>query len=121
MTRNSGAATLLSPRLPPHHAMSDSLNQHIGYVDAATLTVSLCLTYTICIGCVRIWIRRGAYGVDDLVVLLAMVITLGHTGSSYAALANGLGKPWSFLREEENLGQANAVGSSVHPHADTFG
>lgn len=101
--------------------MSDSLNQHIGYVDAATLAVSLCLTYTICIGCVRIWIRRGAYGFDDLVVLLATVITLGHTGSSYAALANGLGKPWSFLREAENLGQANAVGSSVHPHADTFG
>lgn len=93
--------------------MSDTPNQHIGYVDAATLTVSLCLTYTICIACVRIFIRRGAYGVDDLVVLLATVLTLGHTGSSYAALVNGLGKPWSLLREHNDLAQLNAVCCSM--------
>jgi len=104
--RGQGSALLL--RLP-HHAMSDTLNKHLGYVDAATLTVSLCLTYTICVACVRIWIRRGAFGIDDVVVLLATIITLGHTGSSYVALTDGLGKPWANLLEEDRLVNLNAV------------
>jgi len=91
--------------------MSDSPNQHqhVGHVDAVNLTVSLCLCYTICIALVRLWIRRGAFGVDDLVVLVATVVTLSHTGSSYAALADGLGKPWIDIKASKDLAKLNAV------------
>ena len=85
--------------------MSESPNQHqhVGHVDAVNLTVSLCLCYTICIALVRLWIRRGAFGVDDLVVLVATLVTLSHTGSSYAALADGLGKPWIDIKALKDL------------------
>jgi hypothetical protein len=83
--------------------------QHPGYVDALTLAVSLCLTYTLCIACVRIWIRRGTFGYDDLIVLVATVTTLGHTGSSYVALANGLGLQWTSLQVNTNQDKLNAV------------
>lgn len=87
----------------------DTPNQHIGHVDALNLTVSLCLCYTLCIALVRLWIRRGAFGVDDLVILFATLVTLGHTGSSYAALADGLGKPWNDIKDDPNLKDLNAV------------
>jgi len=89
--------------------MSDLPNHHVGHVDALNLTVSLCLCYTICIALVRLWIRRGAFGVDDLVVLVATVVTLGHTGSSYAALADGMGKPWADIKADMDLAKLNAV------------
>ncbi|KAM0705577.1 hypothetical protein Q7P35_006936 [Cladosporium inversicolor] len=90
--------------------MSDSPNQHhVGHVDAVNLTVSLCLCYTICIALVRLWTRRGAFGVDDLVVLVATVVTLSHTGSSYAALADGLGKPWEDIKASKDLAKLNAA------------
>ena len=89
--------------------MPDPTNQHIGHVDALNLTVSLCLCYTICIALVRLWIRRGAFGVDDLVILVATFVTLSHTGTSYAALANGLGKPWTDIKASKDLTNLNAV------------
>lgn len=89
--------------------MSDTASQHIGYVDALNLTVSLCLCYTLCIALVRLWIRRGAFGIDDLIVLFATLVTLGHTGTSYAALAYGLGKPLALIRSDENVAELNAV------------
>lgn len=100
---------------PPalHHTMLASPSHHIGHIDAVNLTVSLCLCYTLCIALVRLWIRRGAYGIDDLVVLVATLFTLGHTGSSYAALADGLGKPWDALEESQDLPNLNAVRISL--------
>lgn len=92
--------------------MADSNNPE-GYVRALNLTVSLCLTYTLCIACVRIWIRKGVFGVDDLTVFLATLATLGHTGSSYAALANGLGKPWAHLKSETDMESLNRVSGRV--------
>ena len=89
--------------------MSDEASQHIGHVDALNLTVSLCLCYTLCIALVRLWIRRGAFGIDDLVVLFATLVTLGHTGSSYAALANGLGKPRGDIQDNGTAAELNAV------------
>ena len=90
--------------------MSDTPSQHIGHVDALNLTVSLCLCYTLCIALTRLWIRRGIFGVDDSVVLIATLVTLGHTGSSYAALALGLGKPWSEVSSSGKLQELNTVG-----------
>ena len=99
--------------------MSESPNQHqhVGHVDAVNLTVSLCLCYTICIALVRLWLRRGAFGVDDLVVLVATVVTLSHTGSSYAALADGLGKPWIDIKASKDLAKLNAVRIVVCPYS----
>ena len=111
-SRFSATRTILSDctALLWHHTMSDSPNQHhVGHVDAVNLTVSLCLCYTICIALVRLWIRRGAFGVDDLIVLVATVVTLSHTGSSYAALADGLGKPWIDIKASKDLAKLNAV------------
>ena len=92
--------------------MSASDDQE-GYVSALNLTVSLCLTYTLCIAGVRVRIRKGVFGVDDLVVLFATIATLGHTGSSYAALADGLGKPWAHLESETDLKSLNAVSTKA--------
>jgi hypothetical protein len=85
--------------------MSDPLNQHLGHVDVLNLTVSLCLCYTICIALVRLWIRRGAFGIDDVVVLVATAVTLSHTGTSYIALADGLGKPWNRHQDRQGSGE----------------
>jgi hypothetical protein len=100
----------------PHHTMSDSPSHHIGHVDALNLTVSLCLCYTLCIALVRLWIRRGAFGVDDLVVLAATLVTLGHTGSSYAGLAAGLGRSWIDIKESQDLAKLNTVCTHLPDH-----
>jgi hypothetical protein len=89
--------------------MPASSARHPGYVDALTLAVSLCLTYTLCIACVRIWIRKGQFGYDDLIVFVATITTLGHTGSSYVGIANGLGRSWPDMQEEYHLEKLNAV------------
>jgi len=92
--------------------MSDThaSSQHIGHVDALNLTVSLYLYYTLCIALTRFWIRRGAFGFDDVVVLAATLVTLGHTGTSYATLSCGLGKSWSEIGESGKLPELNTVG-----------
>ncbi len=82
---------------------------HVGYVDTLKLAVSLCLTYTICIAAIRIWIRRKAFGIDDGVVFLATTITIGHTGTSWAAIRDGLGKPWEDLSDDGTMSKLNAV------------
>ncbi|GAB1726689.1 hypothetical protein NU195Hw_g6296t1 [Hortaea werneckii] len=86
------------------------MSQHReGYQDALNLVVSLCLIYTLCIACVRIWIRRGSYGTDDLVIAIGTIITLCNSGANYAALANGLGTKWPSLRESKSLPDLNGA------------
>ena len=89
---------------------TDTLSQHIGHVDALNLTVSICLCYTLCIALTRFWIRRGVFGFDDLVVLAATLVTLGHTGTSYAVLSYGLGKPSMEIGRSDKLPELNNVG-----------
>ena len=105
-------AAVLHRATTTNHSMSDTdtPSQHTGRVEALNLTISLCICYTLCIALVRLWIRRGAFGVDDLVVLAATLATLGHTGTSYAALSLGLGKPWSEIGNSGKLPELNAVG-----------
>ena len=83
--------------------------QRHGFVDSLNLVVSLCLVYTICIACVRIWIRRGSYGTDDLVIAIGTLVTLCNSGTSYAALANGLGKKWEDLQGQDDLASLSGV------------
>ena len=83
--------------------------QREGYENAVTYTISLCLVFTICVGLVRVWIRRNAYGRDDIVIGLATLVSFGYTGASYAAVAAGLGKPWSRIKEDPDLAKLNEV------------
>lgn len=83
--------------------------QREGYENAVTYTISLCLVFTICVGLVRLWIRRNAYGRDDIVIGLATLVSFGFTGASYAAVASGLGKTWSTIEAEKSLEKLNEV------------
>jgi len=83
--------------------------QHEGYQNTLNLTISLCLTYTLCIACVRIWIRKTAYGIDDFVIAVATLVTLGNTAASFASLSEGLGLPWSKLEQSTKLPGLNKV------------
>jgi hypothetical protein len=92
-----------------HHLDIVIMPRHLGFSDSVNFTISLCLTYTLCISCVRIWIRKGAFGVDDIVIAIATLVSFGHTAADYVALANGLGTPWAHIVNEENLSSLNAV------------
>lgn len=92
------------------------MSEHIGFADTTNLTISLCLVYTLCIGCVRIWIRKGAFGADDLVILVATLFTLGHSAASYAALAHGLGIPWTIVTDKYSVASLDKVGSTDGRH-----
>lgn len=83
--------------------------RHLGFSDSVNLTISLCLTYVLFVSGIRIWIRKGAFGVDDIVIAIATLISFGHTAADYVALANGLGKPWSHIISNENISSLNAV------------
>lgn len=48
-------------------------SHHVGYVDGVNFTISICLTYTLCVTFLRVWIRRVLFGWDDLVVGAATV------------------------------------------------
>lgn len=89
--------------------------QQEGYEDALNLTISLCLTYTLCIACVRIWIRKGSFGSDDLVIAVATLVTLCNSAASYAALAKGLGTSWSRLKQSGTISSLNGVSIPVVP------
>lgn len=95
--------------------------QRNAYGDVVAFTISLCLCFTVCIALLRVWIRRNAYGSDDIVIGVATLVSLGHTGSSYAALSAGLGGKWSTISSEgSNLAQLNQVcGQCVLLHAHT--
>ena len=80
-----------------------------GYSKSVNLVISLCLSYTILVACVRIWIRKAAFGVDDSIIAFATFITIVHTGADYAAVANGLGSPWKTVVQMDNIGTLNAV------------
>ncbi|CAN9405486.1 unnamed protein product [Alternaria alternata] len=60
---------------------------------AATLkfTIGLCLCYTLCVACLRGFIRWGAYGIDDLFVLLSGIFALSFFGIVFASISAGLG------------------------------
>ena len=81
-----------------------------GYSKGVNLTISLCLTYILCMTGIRIWIRKGALGVDDWVIGAATLVALGHTAADYGAFANGLGLPWRQILDTRNLVALNDVG-----------
>ncbi|KAK0948269.1 hypothetical protein LTR29_000386 [Friedmanniomyces endolithicus] len=86
-----------------------------GYQDALSLTVSLCLVYILCVAGVRVWIRKGSFGIDDVVIGVATIVTLCHYATSYVGLAQGLGTPWSSIKDAGRVAVLNeaSVGGIV--------
>ena len=79
------------------------------YQDALSLTVSLCLVYILCVAGVRVWIRKGSFGIDDVVIGVATIVTLCHYATSYVGLAQGLGTPWSSIKDAGRVAVLNEV------------
>jgi hypothetical protein len=52
---------------------ADGVAVHIGYVHGLQLALALCLCYTLCIVCLRSYIRWRAFGRDDAVVVVSTV------------------------------------------------
>lgn len=92
--------------------------RHPGNQDGTLLTVSLALVYVLCISCVRIWIRKGSYGSDDLVVLVATMTGFVHTALDFLALANGLGAPYDATAVTGTLPVLNAVSEIERDRCD---
>ena len=53
--------------------MSSALVNHVGFSESLSITISLCLTYTLLIVGIRLYIRSSNYGADDACVLGATV------------------------------------------------
>lgn len=56
--------------------MSDQsipLVKHVGHVDSLSVATSICLTYTLLIFGLRLYIRNNSYGIDDGFVTFATV------------------------------------------------
>lgn len=88
--------------------MAEAVRHRVGYGDALKLTTSLCLCYTILVAGLRTWVRRSIYGVDDIVITVATVISLGLFAAIYAALPYGAGDPWDKI-PKKNIDPLNQV------------
>ena len=80
-----------------------------GYENSTAYAISLALIFTICVALLRVWIRRSAYGRDDVVVAAATLLSFGHTAATYTAISGGLGRPWSAVKAEGDLPKLNKV------------
>lgn len=63
----------------------------------------------LCSAVLRGWIRRGIYGIDDMVVAVATVASLAHAGATYVALAHGGGNPWLLIQAAGDTGAFDPV------------
>ena len=65
--------------------------------------MGLCLAYTIGVSCVRGWLRRGAYGTDDILTFIAVLFSFGLAAAYIVALSNGLGMPWTKFMQDPKV------------------
>ncbi|KAF2859173.1 hypothetical protein K470DRAFT_278008 [Piedraia hortae CBS 480.64] len=82
------------------------MRAHQGYEDAINLTISICLTYTLCIAILRFILKRRDGGSDDIVVGIATLFTISNAVANYLSLDFGLGAPSSAVRSVANLNRA---------------
>ncbi|KAG9196088.1 hypothetical protein G6011_01209 [Alternaria panax] len=68
-----------------------------GHAASLKFTIGLCICYTLCVACLRGFIRRGAYSIDDFFVLLSGILALGFFGIVFASISAGLGRPMTEL------------------------
>jgi hypothetical protein len=83
----------------------------LGFEDTLNFANTLCVAYTLCSAIRRGWIRRGIYGIDDLVVAAATFSTLGFFAANYVALEHGAGKPWHYIEAAHDVASFNRVRS----------
>lgn len=84
--------------------------RHSGNVAGLRLTMGICLCYTLCVACLRGYIRWPVLGRDDTVVLVATLVFLAFVGVSYALAAAGLGRPIDQLDlRQPTLGALNQL------------
>jgi hypothetical protein len=81
----------------------------LGFEDTLNFTNTLCVAYTLCSAILRGWIRRGIYGIDDVVIAVATCSTLGFFAANYVALENGAGKPWHYVEASRDVASFNRV------------
>lgn len=89
--------------------------QREGYQDALLFTISLCLVFTVCVGALRLWIRRNAYGRDDILIGSATLLSFGHFAASFASVAAGLGRKWTRIEASKDVARLNQVSSHRAP------
>ncbi|KAF2724449.1 hypothetical protein K431DRAFT_318224 [Polychaeton citri CBS 116435] len=94
--------------------------KHLGYSDGLNLALSLCLTYSVCVAGLRTWIRRGNYGSDDLVILIATIITIVHIVCAYIALRQGLGQSENDISSDPAGSMLNAIDQATLAAVVTF-
>jgi len=82
----------------------------LGFEDTLNFTNTLCVAYTLCSAILRGWIRRGIYGIDDLVIAAATFSTLGFFAANYVALEHSAGKPWQYIEASHDVASFNRVG-----------
>jgi hypothetical protein len=81
----------------------------LGFEDTLNFTNTLCVAYTLCSAILRAWIRRGIYGIDDVVIAVATCSTLGFFAANYVALENGAGKPWNSIDHQVKASIASVL------------
>jgi hypothetical protein len=81
----------------------------LGFEDTLNFTNPLCVAYTLCSAILRGGIRRGIYGIDDVVIAVATCSTLGFFAANYVALENGAGKPWHYVEASRDVASFNRV------------
>jgi hypothetical protein len=81
----------------------------LGFEDTLNFTNTLCIAYTLCSAILRGWIRRGIYGIDDLVIAAATFSTLGFFAANYVALEHSAGKPWHYIEAAHDVASFNRV------------
>lgn len=89
--------------------MAEPPKHRIGYEDTLNLVTSLCLTYTLVVAGLRAWVRRGLNGMDDAVILLAVVLAIGLFASNYIALGDGAAKTWLWISEHGDIPGLSSV------------
>ena len=81
---------------PYNMAQASHLVHH--QISALEVVVTLCLTYTLCIFFLRLWMRRRLYGVDDLIALVATVSSFYIPGRALPAHVRDLALCFCVLR-----------------------
>jgi len=89
--------------------MAEVRKGRVGYEDTLNFVNSLCLTYVLCSAILRGWIRRGIYGIDDIIVAVATLASLAFAGAVYVTLGHDAGKPWYQIAKDGETGAYNQV------------
>lgn len=77
------------------------------YGASAWIATVLSLTYSLIIFSARFIVKRGLYGIDDVILSVAHLLALGQWIAIFVSLSDGLGKAVSLLtlKQESRISQ----------------